>query len=208
MPKPRRTRPAPLRVVAARRTSYRQPQASLKPRAGPPGVPASPAILTRIRRPRSPAAEPRHALTGSLTADSLTLTLPLPPSVNHQYATVNGRRVLSARGRSFKQVVAQQVLISLAGTAERERWLGRFRTDFLGLTVRFYFPSLLRRDVDGGLKITQDALCQALGINDNRILHIHLIKALDPAGPRMEVALFCTETARATPPAARALPSK
>ncbi len=138
----------------------------------------------------------------------MTLTLPLPPSVNHQYATVNGRRVLSARGRSFKQVVAQQILISLAGIAGRDPWLRKLRTDFLGLTVRFYFPSLLRRDVDGGLKITQDALCQALGINDNRILHIHLIKALDSSRPRMEVSLFCSEPARTAQPPARALPAK
>ena len=95
---------------------------------------------------------------------------------------------------------------SLARVAGREPWLRKFRADFLGLTVRFFFPSLLRRDVDGGLKITQDALCQALEINDNRILQIHLIKALDPSRPRMEVSLFCTETRRATQSTARTLP--
>lgn len=168
---------------------------------------SSPAILKRLRPPRSPAPEPRQVLAGSLTGDGLSLTLPLPPSVNHQYATVNGRRVLSARGRRFKQVVAQQILVSLAGSGGREDWLRGVRTDFLGLTVQFYFPSLLRRDVDGGLKITQDALCEALGINDNRILHIHLIKALDPYGPRMEVTLFRTETGRAARPTSRTLPS-
>lgn len=168
----------------------------------------SPPILKRIRRPRSLAAEPRQALAGSLSEDSLTLTLPLPPSVNHQYATVNGRRVLSARGRKFKQLVAQQVLVCLAGTGGREHWLRRVRSGFLGLTVQFYFPSLFRRDVDGGLKITQDALCEALGINDNRLLHIHLIKAVDPYGPRMEVTLFCAETAHAVQLTARVLPSK
>ena len=170
------------------------------PRAGPFKTPPPSASLKRIPRARSLAAQPRQALSGSLSADSMTLTLPLPPSVNHQYATVHGRRVLSARGRNFKQLVAHQILVSLAGSAGREHWLRRVRTDFLGLTVRLYCPSLLRRDVDGGLKITQDALCEALGINDNRILRIHLIKALDPAGPRMEVTLFRTETARAATP--------
>lgn len=129
-------------------------------------------------------------LRTSLTAERLTLTLPLPPSVNHQYATVNGRRILSARGRGFKRLVAQQVLVALARTPGRERWLHAFRTEFLGLTVCLHVPSLLQRDVDGGLKITQDALCEALGVNDNRILRIHLAKALDPRLPRMEVTLF------------------
>ncbi|MGH7166798.1 MAG: hypothetical protein ACREIS_14860 [Nitrospiraceae bacterium] len=39
------------------------------------------------------------------------------------------------------------------------------------------------------MKIAQDALCEALGINDNRILEIHLFKALDPAHPRIEISL-------------------
>ena len=35
--------------------------------------------------------------------------LPLPPSVNHLYATVNGRRVLSRAGRNYKALVAEAV---------------------------------------------------------------------------------------------------
>jgi crossover junction endodeoxyribonuclease RusA len=120
----------------------------------------------------------------------MELTLPLPPSVNHQYATVNGRRILSARGRSFKQLVAQQILLAMTKIPRRQHLLESFQSEFLGLTVRFHFPNLLRRDIDGGLKITQDAVCEALGINDNRILHIHLLKARDPHVPRMEVSLF------------------
>ena len=37
-----------------------------------------------------------------VTSESIELTLPVPPSVNHQYATVNGRRLLSAKGRALK----------------------------------------------------------------------------------------------------------
>mgnify|MGYP006144878577 CR=1 FL=1 len=40
--------------------------------------------------------------------------------------------------------------------------------------------------VDGGLKIAQDALCQGLGLNDNRIIETHLYKEVDKAHPRME----------------------
>lgn len=168
---------------------------------------SSSAVLKRVRASGRPEVQPRQSFTGSVTTDGVSLTLPLPPSVNHQYATVNGRRVLSARGRTFKQVVAQQILVSLAGVSGREPWLRRLQSDFLGLTVRFFFPSLLRRDVDGGLKITQDALCEALGINDNRILHIHLIKALDPSRPRMEVSLVRSEPEQPGQPRACALPS-
>jgi crossover junction endodeoxyribonuclease RusA len=117
----------------------------------------------------------------------LTLTLPLPPSINHQYATVNGRRILSRAGREFKALV----------TTEVEHWRDQhpeidvtlFQRHYLGLTITFYFLSALRRDLDGGLKIAQDALCEALGVNDNLVVEIHLTKRVDRQVPRIEVQL-------------------
>jgi crossover junction endodeoxyribonuclease RusA len=47
----------------------------------------------------------------------------------------------------------------------------------------------LRRDLDGGLKIAQDAVCEGLGLNDNRIIETHLYKQIDKADPRIEVSL-------------------
>lgn len=122
------------------------------------------------------------------------MTLPVPPSINHQYATVNGRRVLSAAGRGYKASVAQQVLVALARSPHREPLLRTLRASQLALSIHFYFASPLRRDVDGGLKIAQDALCEALGINDNRVLEIHLYKYRDRAHPRIEVSLQPTST--------------
>jgi crossover junction endodeoxyribonuclease RusA len=117
----------------------------------------------------------------------LGLTLPLPPSINHQYATVQGRRVLSRAGREFKKLVAEEV----------ENWLDKpphadvtlFQRHYLALTITFYFRSALRRDLDGGLKIAQDALCEALGVNDNLVIEIHLSKRVDRHSPRIEVHL-------------------
>src|SRR5207247_10276271 len=120
-------------------------------------------------------------------AGELVLVLPLPPSINHQYATVQGRRVLSRAGREFKRFVAEEV----------ENWLDKyphidvapFQHHYLALTILFYFRSALRRDLDGGLKIAQDALCEALGVNDNLVIEIHLSKRVDRHTPRMEVRL-------------------
>jgi crossover junction endodeoxyribonuclease RusA len=120
-------------------------------------------------------------------AGELTLVLPLPPSINHQYATVQGRRVLSRAGREFKALVAEEV----------ESWLDHhplfdvalFRRHYLALTIMFYFVSALRRDLDGGLKIAQDALCEALGINDNLVIEIRLSKRVNRHSPRIEVHL-------------------
>ena len=120
-------------------------------------------------------------------AGELVLVLPLPPSINHQYATVQGRRVLSRAGREFKRLVVEEV----------EDWLDKypqadvalFQRHYLALTMTFYFRSALRRDRDGGLKIAQDALCEALGVNDNLVIEIHLSKRVDRHAPRMEVQL-------------------
>lgn len=134
-------------------------------------------------------AEPLGQATVSAT--SLSVTLPVPPSINHQYATVNGRRVLSALGRGYKAQVAQLVLLALARSPYKASLRHSLEAGPLALSIRFHFVSPLRRDVDGGLKIAQDALCEALSLNDNRIVEIHLYKEQDTANPRIEVTL-CT----------------
>ncbi len=53
----------------------------------------------------------------------------------------------------------------------------------------FYLRTALRRDLDSGLKITQDAICEALELNDNRVVEIHLHKKIDRNDPRLEVIL-------------------
>jgi crossover junction endodeoxyribonuclease RusA len=120
---------------------------------------------------------------------SIAFTLPIPPSINHQYATVNGRRLLSSTGRSYKAQVGQLVWMTLTAFPHRAALLYHLQSNCLALSIRFYFTSALRRDVDGGLKIAQDALCEGLGLNDNRIVETHLYKHVDRANPRIEVLL-------------------
>ncbi|HEX8599581.1 MAG TPA: RusA family crossover junction endodeoxyribonuclease [Chloroflexia bacterium] len=119
----------------------------------------------------------------------LQLTLPLPPGVNNQYATVNGRRVLSAEARAYKGAVKRQIDdLNFSGRVTPVM-LSTLRASYLSLFIDFYFASPLKRDLDGGLKVTQDALCEALGVNDNRVVDIHLVKRIDPLHPRIEVQL-------------------
>ncbi|OQW34676.1 MAG: hypothetical protein A4E19_17290 [Nitrospira sp. SG-bin1] len=124
-----------------------------------------------------------------VTSDAFTVTLPVPPSINHQYATVNGRRVLSSAGRAYKTCVGQQVWLELARSPARVFLRDRLQSGPLSLSIRFFFASALRRDLDGGLKIAQDALCEGLGLNDNRIVETHLYKQVDKTAPRIEVSL-------------------
>lgn len=124
-----------------------------------------------------------------LPVQELALVLPLPPSINHQYATVNGRRVLSRAGRDYKAHVAEAVESWREQQVDAAAAVAVFQRHYLSLRIIFYFATVLRRDLDGGLKIAQDALCEALGTNDNLVVEIHLSKRVDRHNPRIEALL-------------------
>jgi crossover junction endodeoxyribonuclease RusA len=70
-----------------------------------------------------------------------------------------------------------------------DRFIEVVEGGYLSLFLDFFFETPLRRDLDGGLKILQDTICEALVINDNRVVDIHLVKRCDPLNPRVEVQL-------------------
>lgn len=119
----------------------------------------------------------------------LRLSLPIPPGINEQYATVNGHRVSTAVARRFKQEVKKKLTALEREGVLHEEFRDRFRQGYLSLLLEFYFETPLKRDLDGGLKIAQDALCEGLGLNDNRVVSIHLLKYIDPLHPHLDVEL-------------------
>jgi crossover junction endodeoxyribonuclease RusA len=123
----------------------------------------------------------------------LRVTLPIPPSINEQYATVNGLRVSSISARRFKEQVKHRLNEVARAGQLNESLRARLRQGYLGLFLAFYFETPLKRDLDGGLKITQDALCENLGLNDNRIVTIHMVKYIDPLHPHLDAELEAIE---------------
>jgi crossover junction endodeoxyribonuclease RusA len=113
------------------------------------------------------------------------LTLPLPPGVNNQYVTVNGRRVLSRAARDWKR----QAQAAMSRVELPPAFAATLQNGYLAVFIDFYFETPLRRDLDGGLKIALDTICAALGIDDRRVVDIHLVKRIDPLHPRIEVEL-------------------
>ena len=185
MPAGRRRTGSPRSKVPVRVVSYR-PGAKSEPASKQPSVAGlRPAV--RQARPRAPLHIPGPAAV--VTAESIEITLPVPPSINHQYATVQGRRVLSSASRTYKQHVGQQLWLALSQSPHKRALLHRLQSEPLALSIRFYFTSPLRRDVDGGLKIAQDALCEGIGLNDNRIVETHLYKDVDRTNPRIQISL-------------------
>jgi len=93
--------------------------------------------------------------------------LPLPPSINQQYATVQGRRVLSRASREYKEAVTLAIQRLRETGAISQQLPGELQRGFIGLFIDFYFETPHRRDLDGGLNFAQDAMCEALEVNDN-----------------------------------------
>ena len=118
-------------------------------------------------------------------ASFLRFELPLPPGINNQYATVNGRRVLSAEARRWRGAAEQHI-----GALDIEAaFVAALREGYLAVFLDFYFATPLKRDLDGGLKIALDSICAALGVDDRRVVDIHLVKRIDPLHPHIAVEL-------------------
>ncbi len=79
--------------------------------------------------------------------------------------------------------------MALAKDPERDRLRALFKSHDLVLFMWFYLRTALRRDLDSGLKITQDGICEALELNDNRVVEIHLYKRIDRKEPHLDVIL-------------------
>ena len=128
-------------------------------------------------------------MTGTPRPAGLRLVLPLPPSVNRQYANAPKGRVLTAEARTFKRDVKKlidQALLSNKISSATEKALQKA---LIGVYLTFYFETPKRRDLDGGLKIALDAICAPLGIDDRAVVDLHLIKQIDPLRPRLEVEI-------------------
>lgn len=122
-------------------------------------------------------------------AQMVHVVLPLPPGVNNQYVTVGKRRVLSAEAKSFNRDVARIISNLRAKGLIAPAIEAALAEAAIGVYLVYYFETPHRRDLDGGLKITLDALSRNLGFDDRAVVDIHLTKKIDPLSPRVEVDL-------------------
>lgn len=92
----------------------------------------------------------------------IVLTLPYPPSVNHLYAVVRGRKVLSADGRAYQQEVALAVLQQGRPKAPDDL---RLR-----VAIDLHPPDRRRRDVANAEKACVDAIVRCGVIDDDCLI--------------------------------------
>ncbi len=119
--------------------------------------------------------------------------LPLPPSVNNQYrdADIGGvsRRVLSGEAKHWKHSIAKAFHTLLVNGRLPDELMDDAQSGYIALYGEFFFETPHRRDLDGGLKIAQDAVCAGLRVNDNRVVEIRLLKRVDKENPRLELTV-------------------
>jgi crossover junction endodeoxyribonuclease RusA len=103
----------------------------------------------------------------------IALTLPWPPTVNHQYRrNRNGGVRLSAEVRDFRAVVAARAMIVCVGKRRPV-----FGDRPVCVDVVLSPPDRRRRDIDGPIKALLDALTHA-GIweDDAQVCELHVLR--------------------------------
>lgn len=120
----------------------------------------------------------------------LTLTAPLPPSLNNAYATVRGRRVLVSEGRDYKAMIGQLLALS----PEARQFAQALGGQRLALTLRLWFEDRRRTDISNRIKLLEDALAKNLGFDDCAVDALLVVRAgYDKSNPRCEVVLEIIE---------------
>ena len=99
-----------------------------------------------------------------------------PPTTNVSYKISRSRMYMSAEGKYWKE---QAILLMRCKHNENpQEWQGRF----LEVYLTFFDSSIITYDGDGPVKITCDALSEALGFDDRYILSYHITKSKGPSG--------------------------
>lgn len=104
----------------------------------------------------------------------IEITLPWPPSVNTYWRNFDGRMIISARGREYRETVGDQMTL--------QKTVKHFKGQ-LKVEIEAFRPDKRRRDLDNLLKATLDGLAHA-GVyeDDSQIVDLRIYWAKDIGG--------------------------
>jgi len=106
----------------------------------------------------------------------MTITLPYPPQANHLYTIARGRKILSTKGRQYKDDVSKVCMIERVKPADGE----------LSVTFIAYRPRKAG-DLDNLIKIVLDSVKGFLWHDDKQVVEIHAYRQDDKQRPRIEL---------------------
>ena len=106
--------------------------------------------------------------------EMIEITLPWPPSVNTYWRNFDGRMIISARGREYRETVGDQMTL--------QKTVKHFKGQ-LKVEIEAFRPDKRRRDLDNLLKATLDGLAHA-GVyeDDSQIVDLRIYWAKNIAG--------------------------
>lgn len=110
---------------------------------------------------------------------AFTVTLPLPPSTNNAYRNAGLGRALTAEARAWKQSAAWLVHVDYRDQGKPAL------SPPLTLSLFLYLPSERRADISNRIKLVEDVLCAALGVDDHHVHELHCFRAVDRQNPRL-----------------------
>lgn len=114
---------------------------------------------------------------------SLSLVLPFPPSVNACWRNINGKTLISAKGRAFRAN-------AMAAIYEQLRKRPKAITEHVSVTVKMYPPTNHRRDIDNYLKAPFDALTHAnIWKDDDQVKRVEMEWCEVVKGGRFEITI-------------------
>ena len=104
----------------------------------------------------------------------IEITLPWPPSVNTYWRNFDGRMIISAKGREYRETVGDQMMLQ----KQVRHFKGPLRVE-----IEAWRPDKRRRDLDNLLKATLDGLAHA-GVyeDDSQIVDLRIYWAPDLGG--------------------------
>lgn len=106
-----------------------------------------------------------------------------PPGINEMYINVPGKgRALTSVARKWKRDIG-----NLVRSAAVENYTF-YQENNLHLKIIWFWPDIYRRDIDGPVKLVQDAVCEALMYNDKHVVKLSVTKIKD-ANERFAVLL-------------------
>jgi crossover junction endodeoxyribonuclease RusA len=118
---------------------------------------------------------------------ALTLSLPVPPSVNSMYVnTRGGGKRLSAKAESYTRV--SRALINLA--IQEQSWVKPNRSVWLYADMVFYMGDRRIRDSHNCLKLLLDVMQGIVYQNDYFVLPRIQSVEYDKGNPRVEVRIY------------------
>lgn len=141
-----------------------------------------------------------ETLRERLLSNKLVVEIPgLPPSVNHTYSFTRRGAFKKPEVRKWEGV-AHYLISQASQEAYGKQDLSIMRGEPIRLILSFIRPSwraksglnkgrLVRPDVSNFIKVTEDAVCGALGLDDSAVVELTVLKLERSGDIRTEIVL-------------------